>query len=380
LAWQWAIWQPESLVAFPQTAALARTSLNIRMGGVSRVSGFMNTCVVLLISIAILPVFSYLPMPVIAAMLVMVAFNMVEWHAVGHLLKYDKIQFVLTLIVAVICIIWDPTMGIVFGAIVGMLRLADHTCTGFSTIAQSPDRAEFFDLKIYEVDRLQCTQRPSKSRVGVFYPGNENDLSGGVLHCSRTLSYLLAWRSGTKYISPEEEEYIGAQQRKRDLQDALAAGQKPSLSLESVAGQTVVYRFLGELTFVNGFQHYMRLRKFDQVGRLILNFKYCYYIDVDGWENVEFAIKEYTDAGGLLLFCGLNPYNKRFLKQMPIVKEKQDKGHIFASWKDAMKYNEGDAETRVDGVGIEENGDGLTAQERMNQALHEDSQDHNETS
>jgi len=295
----------------------------------------------------------------------MVAYNMIEWHAVFNLWRYDRVQFGLTLIIAAICIIFDPTMGIVVGAIVGLLRFADHTCLGFSTINESEDRVSMYDLKISEVDTLQCLPRASKTKIGVWYPGNENDVSGMSNHLTRVMGWMQAKLSGSKYISPEDQEYIARVQRKKDLEIARASGVRPKISLESVRGHSVVYRFLGELTFINGFQHYMRLRKFDCVSRIILSFKYCYYIDLDGWENIEFAIKEFTETGGLILITGVNGYNRVFLSKMPWFREKQDKGEVFRSWKDAMKYNEGDPSAEEP----EDQESDISAEARMNMAL-----------
>lgn len=66
----------------PATAALARTALNIKSGATSRAAGIVNGVFIILLSTVLFDLFKYLPLPVVAAILVNVAVRMVEWHEV----------------------------------------------------------------------------------------------------------------------------------------------------------------------------------------------------------------------------------------------------------------------------------------------------------
>ncbi len=114
----------------PSTAALARTALNIRSGSTSKYSGAIAGISVGLISCFVLPFFSYLPLAVIAAILVFVAFRMLETEHFIHLYKHDKKHFALALIVATVTIYDDPIVGILFGAVMAMLILMEKFSRG----------------------------------------------------------------------------------------------------------------------------------------------------------------------------------------------------------------------------------------------------------
>lgn len=66
----------------PATAALARTALNIKSGATSRAAGIVNGIMIIILSTVLFNAFKYLPLPVVAAILVNVAVRMVEWPEV----------------------------------------------------------------------------------------------------------------------------------------------------------------------------------------------------------------------------------------------------------------------------------------------------------
>lgn len=74
----------------PATAALARTALNVKSGATSRGAGIVNAISITLLASVLFPVFKFLPLPVVAAILVSVAYRMVEWPEVASLLRMDK--------------------------------------------------------------------------------------------------------------------------------------------------------------------------------------------------------------------------------------------------------------------------------------------------
>jgi MFS superfamily sulfate permease-like transporter len=84
----------------------------------------------LLLVVLVFPIFAFLPLPTVAALLVQVAVSMVEHRAIGKYLALDPVVFVLTLLVAVVCCVWDPTTGIVVGtSITHRLPLLPCVCS-----------------------------------------------------------------------------------------------------------------------------------------------------------------------------------------------------------------------------------------------------------
>lgn len=107
----------------PATAALARTSLNVKSGASHRVAQGICGISVALISLLIMQFFSYLPLAVVAAMLTYVAIRMVEREHFIQLYHDDRTGFWLSLLVAVVCIIQDPIVAIFLGTTVSLILL-----------------------------------------------------------------------------------------------------------------------------------------------------------------------------------------------------------------------------------------------------------------
>ena len=107
----------------PATAALARTALNIKSGATSRAAGIVSGVSIIVLSTALFGLFKFLPLPVVAAILVNVAIKMIEWPEIIQLYHMDKPMFAVAIIVMVVCIVEDPTVGIIAGALLAQVRI-----------------------------------------------------------------------------------------------------------------------------------------------------------------------------------------------------------------------------------------------------------------
>lgn len=105
----------------PATAALARTSLNIKTGASDKISATISSLSIIVISFMFLTTFKYIPMAVIASILVFVAVRMIEIHEFKHMFKNDKTAFALSIIVAFITVYEDPIIGILLGTSLSLL-------------------------------------------------------------------------------------------------------------------------------------------------------------------------------------------------------------------------------------------------------------------
>lgn len=114
----------------PATAALARTSLNIKTGATSKVSAALSAIFLAAISFLFLGYFSYIPMSVIASILVYVAINMVEKEHFMRFYHYQKSGFWISLIVAAVTFYQDPIVGIVFGTALSLLIFIEKLSRG----------------------------------------------------------------------------------------------------------------------------------------------------------------------------------------------------------------------------------------------------------
>jgi SulP family sulfate permease len=116
----------------PATGAIARTAANIKNGGRTPVSGMVHAVVLLLVLLVLMPYAALIPMPTIAAILFMVAYNMSEWRKFVHLVKTAPKSDILVLVTTfVLTVVFDLVVaievGIIMAAILFMKRMSDVT-------------------------------------------------------------------------------------------------------------------------------------------------------------------------------------------------------------------------------------------------------------
>lgn len=125
----------------PATAALARTSLNIKTGANHKTSAALSSIFLALISFFFLTSFRYIPMAVIAAILVYVAINMIEKEHFMRFYHYQRSGFWMSLLVAAITFYQDPIIGILFGTALSLVLFIEKLSRGH------------FDLKLNSFDK-----------------------------------------------------------------------------------------------------------------------------------------------------------------------------------------------------------------------------------
>ena len=116
----------------PATGAIARTAANVKNGGRTPVSGMVHAIVLLLILVVLMPYAALIPMPTIAAILFVVAYNMSEWREFVYLVKTSPKSDVFVLVLTfVLTVVFDLVVaigvGIVLAAILFMAKMADTT-------------------------------------------------------------------------------------------------------------------------------------------------------------------------------------------------------------------------------------------------------------
>lgn len=104
------------LGGIPATGAIARTSANIKNGGRSPVAGMVHAIMLLLVLLFLMPYAALIPMPTIAAILFIVAYNMSEWRSFVKLFKEKNLQNItLLMLTFVLTIIFDLVVAIAVG-------------------------------------------------------------------------------------------------------------------------------------------------------------------------------------------------------------------------------------------------------------------------
>ena len=107
------------LGGIPATGAIARTAANVKNGGKSPLSGMIHAVVLLLILVLLMPLASFIPMPIIAAILFIVAYNMSEWRVFVSIIKTKKWDDISVLTVTfVLTVVFDLVKAIAVGMVI----------------------------------------------------------------------------------------------------------------------------------------------------------------------------------------------------------------------------------------------------------------------
>lgn len=244
----------------PATAALARTSLNVKAGADHKMSAFISSVSVGLIALLFLSTFKFLPLTIIASILVFVAYRMIEAEHFIHLFKHDKLSFGLSIFVAAVTIVEDPIVGILIGAAIALLIIVRKLSLAHSEVTISKD-GKF-------VERIH-----------------------------------------TNTIKEFEE-----------------------------LGDTVIYRFAGQLTYINGLNH---LEILEHIGAktkdIVLSFRNLFFIDIDGIDMLEEAVDELHRQGKRVCFTSINAAVEPLLANMSSYKKLLENKMIFSSSQEAVE-------------------------------------------
>ena len=111
----------------PATGAIARTAANVKNGGRTPVAGMVHAVVLLLILVLLMPYAKWIPMPTIAAILFMVAYNMSEWRSFVKLCKTSPRSDILVLVLTfVLTVVFDLVVAIEVGLLVAVIFFMKH--------------------------------------------------------------------------------------------------------------------------------------------------------------------------------------------------------------------------------------------------------------
>lgn len=113
----------------PATGAIARTATNIRAGAVTPVSGMIHAITLLAVLIFAAPLAKFVPMPVLAGILFIVAWNMGEWKEIPELLKLSKADIAVWFVTFLLTVVADLTLAVEAGMILAALMFIRKVAT-----------------------------------------------------------------------------------------------------------------------------------------------------------------------------------------------------------------------------------------------------------
>ncbi len=137
----------------PATGAIARTAANIKNGGRTPIAGMVHSVTLVLILVILMPYAALIPMPCIAAILFMVAYNMCGWRTFVNLCKSapksDIIVLVLTFVLTVVFdLVVAIEVGLVLAAMLFMKRMSDVTEVEGWTYVDDEDDPDSISLRV----------------------------------------------------------------------------------------------------------------------------------------------------------------------------------------------------------------------------------------
>jgi len=141
----------------PVTGAIARTMTNITNGGRTPVAGVIHALVLLLIFFLAMPLIQLVPMSCLAAVLMVVAYNMSGWRTVRAIFHNPKSDISVLLVTFLLTVIFDLTIAIEIGlllAVVLFLRRVMEN-TEIKVYGDKLDAAENTDLSTHEELNLE---------------------------------------------------------------------------------------------------------------------------------------------------------------------------------------------------------------------------------
>lgn len=122
----------------PATGAIARTATNIRSGAQSPVAGIIHSLTLLAILLFASPLVSFVPMAVLAGILMVVAYNMGEWSEITGLLKLTKTDVSVWLLTFALTVFADLTVAVQAGMILAALLFISRVAAT-TTVSQVTD-------------------------------------------------------------------------------------------------------------------------------------------------------------------------------------------------------------------------------------------------
>ena len=147
----------------PATGAIARTAANVRNGGRTPIAGIVHSITLVIVLVVLMPYAGMIPMPTIAAILFIVAYNMCQWRTFVNLVKTAPKSDIIVLVTSfVLTVIFDLVVAIEVGMVLACLlfikRMSEETkVNGWTYVDEdTPDVDEHLQklplqIRVYEI-------------------------------------------------------------------------------------------------------------------------------------------------------------------------------------------------------------------------------------
>jgi SulP family sulfate permease len=131
----------------PATGALARTATNIRSGARTPVAGIVHALTLLVVLLVAAPLAQFVPLAVLAGILLMVAYQMGEWREIPALLKLSRADIAVWLVTFSLTVFADLTVAVETGMVLAMLMFIRKVSR--TTIVETLSREDVEDGRLH---------------------------------------------------------------------------------------------------------------------------------------------------------------------------------------------------------------------------------------
>ena len=137
----------------PVTGAIARTMTNITNGGRTPVAGIVHALVLLLIFLFLMPLINLVPMATLAAVLIMVSYNMSGWRTIKGIMNNPKSDVTVLTVTFLLTVIFDLTIAIEIGLLLAIILFLRRVMenTQIRVYSEQLDVAEGSEATVHEV-------------------------------------------------------------------------------------------------------------------------------------------------------------------------------------------------------------------------------------
>ncbi|MGB7708582.1 MAG: SulP family inorganic anion transporter [Microcoleus sp.] len=101
----------------PATGAIARTAVNVRSGGKTRLSGVIHGVALAIIVLTLAPLAAQVPLAALAGILMVTSVRMIEWEAIGLLMRATYSDFGVMMLTWMVTILFDLVLAVEVGLI-----------------------------------------------------------------------------------------------------------------------------------------------------------------------------------------------------------------------------------------------------------------------
>lgn len=139
----------------PATGAIARTVANIKNGGRTPIAGIVHALTLLFILLVLMPLVKLIPLSTLAAILIIVSYNMSEWRMFRKLLHAPKSDVAVLLTTFFLTVLFDLTLAISVGMVLSsflfLKRMTDVTDIQGLELIDDEEDSKLFDDELKEV-------------------------------------------------------------------------------------------------------------------------------------------------------------------------------------------------------------------------------------